>query len=473
MVRYNTDGSLDTGFGSSGKVATSFTTSDDRVWTLILQPDGKIVAAGSSNTGTLDFAVARYNIDGSLDTTFDTDGKLTVSLSSLADEAYSVVQRPDGKIILGGYATVATGNQDWAIVQLGLPTGLSQRMYAQQDANFNTTALVNTTGTVVERVVYDAYGQATFLNADYSVKLVNASAYSNPYLSQGGRQDSVTGLVNFRHRDDNVVLGRWMQQDPERYVDGLNIYQLEQGRPTISLDPFGLASFSPAIPPEVGYPDPEDVLRRIYGNSFEINSFQDALAQYRGGGGYEAHLGEGLMNQLRRYQFYKDLLTRTIPQKLVYKLRDCPSGRVSVSADGIDRGEQTSFIGWLTVGGNYSVELNNSIGTINSISWTATGDIVPVPSTRFIGSGRGMDSSGAMTTECGCYVKVENVQVHFSLRDRYDFQGANNRAFRWITGTPYDITNEWNDSFAGDPSRMYIFSSRQRDWRSFLRNDPR
>jgi uncharacterized delta-60 repeat protein len=121
MVRYNTDGSLDSSFGSSGKVATSFTTSDDRVWTLILQPDGKIVAAGSSNTGTLDFAIARYNTDGSLDTSFDTDGKLTVSLSSGADEAYSMVQRPDGKIVLGGYATVATGNQDWALAQLGLP----------------------------------------------------------------------------------------------------------------------------------------------------------------------------------------------------------------------------------------------------------------------------------------------------------------------------------------------------------------
>src|SRR5207302_1864598 len=82
------------------------------------------------------------------------------------------------------------------------PTGggtLSERLYVQQDANWNVTALLNTSGSVVERYIEDPYGLVTFLNASWVT--LGGSAYAWVYLHQGGRLDSVSGLYNFRHRD--------------------------------------------------------------------------------------------------------------------------------------------------------------------------------------------------------------------------------------------------------------------------------
>ncbi|MGH2732265.1 MAG: delta-60 repeat domain-containing protein, partial [Actinomycetota bacterium] len=70
LARYNPDGSLDPTFGGDGIVTTAVGVGDDRVFALALQPDGRIVAAGESFNGVdRDFALARYNPDGSLDPT--------------------------------------------------------------------------------------------------------------------------------------------------------------------------------------------------------------------------------------------------------------------------------------------------------------------------------------------------------------------------------------------------------------------
>ena len=104
LVRYNSDGSLDTGFGVGGKVTTSVGSSDDGANAVALQSDGKIVVAGTSlMTGSsYDFAVLRYNPNGSLDTSFDGDGKVTTSLSVSDDYALSVAIQPDGKVVVAG-----------------------------------------------------------------------------------------------------------------------------------------------------------------------------------------------------------------------------------------------------------------------------------------------------------------------------------------------------------------------------------
>jgi len=98
-------GSLDTGFGNGGKVTTSFSESRDQVNSLALQRDGKIVLAGYSDNGTKNnFALVRYNADGSLDTTFDSDGKVTTAIGSNDDGALSMVVQGDGKILTVGYS---------------------------------------------------------------------------------------------------------------------------------------------------------------------------------------------------------------------------------------------------------------------------------------------------------------------------------------------------------------------------------
>lgn len=105
LVRYNTNGSQDETFGSNGIVLTQFSGGIDEGYAVALQADGKIVAAGVSAAGTPDpeIALARYHpADGSLDTTFGTGGKVTTSVSSSGDAAYDVAVQPDGSIVVAG-----------------------------------------------------------------------------------------------------------------------------------------------------------------------------------------------------------------------------------------------------------------------------------------------------------------------------------------------------------------------------------
>jgi uncharacterized delta-60 repeat protein len=100
-------GQLDTGFGGDGKVTTNFTGGHDPAFSLAIQADGKVVAAGTANyRGTnARFALARYETNGVLDPTFGGDGKVTTNFSRAWDGAYSVAIQPaDGKIVVAGEA---------------------------------------------------------------------------------------------------------------------------------------------------------------------------------------------------------------------------------------------------------------------------------------------------------------------------------------------------------------------------------
>jgi uncharacterized delta-60 repeat protein len=110
LIRYNPDGSLDSSFGGSGRVGTEFSYRGDVGYAIALQKDGKIIVAGHADFGDLfesqfEFALARYNPDGSLDTSFDGDGRLTTDFFGRDDEAYAVAVQPDGKIVVGGSAS--------------------------------------------------------------------------------------------------------------------------------------------------------------------------------------------------------------------------------------------------------------------------------------------------------------------------------------------------------------------------------
>jgi uncharacterized delta-60 repeat protein len=113
-------GSLDSSFDSDGKVITVFGASNESANSIAIQGDGKIVVAGASNNGANnEFAVARYNTDGSLDSSFDSDGKVTTTIGSNA-EAYSVAIQSDGKIVVVGSSNNGS-NDDFAILRYGQP----------------------------------------------------------------------------------------------------------------------------------------------------------------------------------------------------------------------------------------------------------------------------------------------------------------------------------------------------------------
>lgn len=126
LVRYNKNGSLDTGFGTGGIVTRSFSAGSSGIKDFALQSDGKIIVVGrfvSSATQSTDFLVARFNEDGSFDTSFGTNGIATVNQSSF-DDFNTVVVQPDNKIIAAG--TTSQNNYEFAAIRFNANGSVDQ-----------------------------------------------------------------------------------------------------------------------------------------------------------------------------------------------------------------------------------------------------------------------------------------------------------------------------------------------------------
>jgi uncharacterized delta-60 repeat protein len=122
LARYNLDGSLDTSFGSGGEVVTNISTDVSFGLASLVQADGKIVVAGNTTIpGSREFAVARFNTDGSLDATFGSGGVVYTAITGAygsSAEAIAVALQSNGDIVAGG----ATGGYEWALARY-VPNG--------------------------------------------------------------------------------------------------------------------------------------------------------------------------------------------------------------------------------------------------------------------------------------------------------------------------------------------------------------
>jgi uncharacterized delta-60 repeat protein len=118
VARFNLDGSPDASFGTNGKVVTVLSTGNNIARAVKIQPDGKIVVAGNIENLTYSrFGVARYNSDGTLDNTFGSGGKVITALDLAFDLAYGVALQPDGKIVAAGISYDTLFNGEFAIVR--------------------------------------------------------------------------------------------------------------------------------------------------------------------------------------------------------------------------------------------------------------------------------------------------------------------------------------------------------------------
>jgi len=152
LVRYNADGSLDTSFNGSGKLTTAIGTGCHGQG-VALQGDGKIVVAGDSLKASRwsCFTVLRYTADGSLDTSFGDAGKVTTSIGGKNDSLESVVIQGDGKIVVAGWFN-ARSNNDFAVVRY--------------NANGTLDTSFNETGKAAADFGADAYGQSVAVHGD-------------------------------------------------------------------------------------------------------------------------------------------------------------------------------------------------------------------------------------------------------------------------------------------------------------------
>jgi uncharacterized delta-60 repeat protein len=200
VARYNADGSLDTGFDSDGKVVTVLGERTDIIYDLAVQPDGKILAAGVSFDGpkTRRFAIVRYKSDGSLDASFDHDGIVTLNIgTSHMDTAYAVRVQPDGKIVVAGSSLmlVASRNSrinqnDFSVVRLSadgsVDTSFGHRGSAIVDFGYGVDvaydmALEPDGSIVVAGVATNGTDQ------DFAVARFQSSGTLDPRFGKGGK----------------------------------------------------------------------------------------------------------------------------------------------------------------------------------------------------------------------------------------------------------------------------------------------
>lgn len=138
VVRFNADGTLDNTFSGDGKAFVDFglsATPNDRALDVVQLPDGKLIVVGAADvTGEEgDFAIVKLNVDGTRDTSFDSDGRVTLHFdldpTHRNETASSVAIDGSGRILVAGIAEKTEFSYDFAIARL-LPNG-------QLDANFS------------------------------------------------------------------------------------------------------------------------------------------------------------------------------------------------------------------------------------------------------------------------------------------------------------------------------------------------
>ena len=257
VCRYNPDGSLDTSFDGDGKATTADVTSVSASGRAVaLQSDGKIVVAGIGGPVgqfDFDFVLARFNANGSLDTTFNSDGVLTTGIETGNDEgANAVAIQPDGKIIAAGFTiatlggtgafalarfetngtldasfdgdgrvvtTFAAGGADAKAVMLqsdGRIVAAGSRNLARYLANgtldgtFGTggRVLVNANSISIEAAALQSDGKIVFagaglpaggFNVDFAVGRIDAAGFLDPTFDTDGRN-----FIDLGHNQDRV-----------------------------------------------------------------------------------------------------------------------------------------------------------------------------------------------------------------------------------------------------------------------------
>lgn len=146
VSRFNTDGSPDTAFGGGGSFRTTFGSNNGAAaYAVMIQPDGKIVVAGSgTDANNLKvFAVARFTNAGLLDTTFGTNGKATATFFVPSNFGFAAALQPDGKIVVAGYTGETNTPSDMAIVRFTSTGALDSSFGTSGKArfDFNNTSI--------------------------------------------------------------------------------------------------------------------------------------------------------------------------------------------------------------------------------------------------------------------------------------------------------------------------------------------
>ncbi len=209
------DGDLDPRFGVSGKVTTDFATSFDNGSAVAIQSDGKLVVVGANfdGIGGADFAVARYNVDGSLDASFGTGGKVLTDFGRSYDQATAVAIQLDGKIVVVGRTQTGGSNDDFALVRynadgsLDATFGVGGKVHTDLGATFFERAnavVIQIDGKIIAAGETNSAGRMVD-TTDFALVRYNADGSIDTTFGGGGNAPA-TGIVitDFGDTNDQV-----------------------------------------------------------------------------------------------------------------------------------------------------------------------------------------------------------------------------------------------------------------------------
>ncbi len=170
LARFNSNGSLDTSFGKGGKLIFDLGSNDfEQVQALIIQADQKIVVAGTiGGSNGIDFAVARVNTNGTLDNSFSGDGRFSFDFGQ-SEEVNAIAQQRDGKLVLAG--TTFNGLTDIAVLRL------------KSDGSLDNT--FNGTGTFRVDLGGVETAEAVALAADGKIVVAGSTGHSGLHFGDG------------------------------------------------------------------------------------------------------------------------------------------------------------------------------------------------------------------------------------------------------------------------------------------------
>ena len=266
LARYNTDGTLDRHFGSGGKVTTDFSGNFDVANAIAIQPDGKIVAAGvstPSSSNNSDFALSRYNENGTLDTSFGSGGKVTTDFVGLSDQAKAIAIESDGKIVLGGKSRSSNAFDDehFALTRYN-PDGSIDTSFGtngKRTTHFGTASArssvanaiaIQTDGKLV------AAGQTTFFadDGDFALARYNSDGSLDVSFGSGGILTTdffgkVDSALAIAIQADNKIVAAGAATDPATTLD-FALARYEAG--AIQQPDFSLSFDSPTVTAQAG-----------------------------------------------------------------------------------------------------------------------------------------------------------------------------------------------------------------------------
>lgn len=216
LTRYNKNGTLDRTFGTGGKVVTALDAGGDGSTAIVFQSDGKIVTAGSviHNNFVLAFVTARFNSDGSLDQTFGSNGSVQTTFGDSAAEGNDLVLQADGKIIVVGFTGAGSYSSlnNFALVRFNPDGSLDQSFGAggkvKSVSGVATSVALQADGKILVGGTYDTGSSNGFMVARYNSNGLLDGTFGNAGVTKtaigGGDAFSFgIGLLS----DGRIVLG--------------------------------------------------------------------------------------------------------------------------------------------------------------------------------------------------------------------------------------------------------------------------